>query len=223
MSQKQQKTLLDKKETNNETKNETKEEGTSPATVATVAAEAVRQWSENSWIQLSQWMSVFKVFIVIGVTIFTIGQFSGVSDTDLAAYIWFALALIITWVLSLRMVAQETNSEVGFWSAITSASAMLPALGTLLPLGVLIYVLIAVRPILQNNLNNLPKQFFWFNRLTFFLVVMQMFILSKFYNTGDQDNSYRGIWIASMILFSVLTSAAAIELYVIITAFITDG
>ncbi len=221
MSQKPQKSSLNKKETNNETKNETKEEGTSPATVA---AEAVRQWSENgSWIQLSQWMSVFKVFIVIGVTIFTIGQFSGVSDTDLAAYIWFALALIITWVLSLRMVAQETNSEIGFWSAITSASAMLPALGTLLPLGVLIYVLIAVRPILQNNLNNLPKQFFWFNRLTFFLVVMQMFILSKFYNTGDQDNSYRGIWIASMILFSVLTSAAAIELYVIITAFITDG
>ena len=169
-------------------------------------------------------MSVFKVFIVIGVTIFTIGQFSGVSDTDLAAYIWFALALIITWVLSLRLVAQETNSEVGFWSAITSASAMLPALGTLLPLGVLIYVLITVRPILQNNLNNLPKQFFWFNRLTFFLVVMQMFILSKFYNTvDDQDDSYRSIWIASMILFSVLTSAAAIELYVIITAFITDG
>jgi len=113
---------------------------------------------------------------------------------------------------------------VGFWSAITSASAMLPALGTLLPLGVLIYVLITVRPILQNNLNNLPKQFFWFNRLTFFLVVMQMFILSKFYNTvDDQDDSYRSIWIASMILFSVLTSAAAIELYVIITAFITDG
>jgi hypothetical protein len=216
-----QKPSAQKNKEMSETKNETKEEGTSPATVA---AEAVRQWSENSWIQLSQWMSVFKVFIVIGVTIFTIGQFSGVSDTDLAAYIWFALALIITWVLSLRLVAQETNSEVGFWSAITSASAMLPALGTLLPLGVLIYVLITVRPILQNNLNNLPKQFFWFNRLTFFLVVMQMFILSKFYNTvDDQDDSYRSIWIASMILFSVLTSAAAIELYVIITAFITDG
>ncbi len=216
-----QKPSAQKNKEMSETKNETKEEGTSPATVA---VEAVRQWSENSWIQLSQWMSVFKVFIVIGVTIFTIGQFSGVSDTDLAAYIWFALALIITWVLSLRLVAQKTNSEVGFWSAITSASAMLPALGTLLPLGVLIYVLIAVRPILQNNLNNLPKQFFWFNRLTFFLVVMQMFILSKFYNTvDDQDDSYRSIWIASMILFSVLTSAAAIELYVIITAFITDG
>lgn len=222
MSQKPQPPPLDKKGTNYETKNEIKEEGTSPATVA---AEAVRQWSEYSWVELSQWMNVFKVFIVIGVTIFTIGQFSGVSDTDLAAYIWFALAVIITWVLSLRLVAKKSNSQVGFLSSITSASAMLPALGTLLPLGVLIYILISVRPILQNNLDNLPKQFFWFNRLTFFLVVMQMFILSKFYgvHTGETDSNYRGIWIASMILFSVLTSAAAIELYVIITSFITDG
>ena len=68
------------------------------------------------------------------------------------------------------MVANNNNSEIGFWSAISNASVMLPTLGTLLPLGVLIYVLITVRPILQNNLDNLPKQFFWFNRLTFFLV-----------------------------------------------------
>ena len=141
----------------------------------------------------------------------------------MAAYIWFAIALIITWVLSLKMISNENNSEVGLWSAISNASVMLPTLGTLLPLGVLIYVLIKVRPILQNNLNNLPPQFFWFNRLTFFLVVMQMFILSKFYNTVSTKDEYRGIWIASMILFSVLTSAAAIELYVIITSFITDG
>ena len=63
------------------------------------------------------------------------------------------------------------------------------------------------------------------NRLTFFLVVMQMFILSKFYSSDTMGGTgtSRGIWIAAMILFSVLTSAAAIELYVIITAFITDG
>ena len=183
----------------------------------------VLKWERYSWIQIDQWLVVFKVFIVIGVTIFTIGQFSGVSDTDLAAYIWFAIALIITWVLSLKMISNENNSEVGLWLAISNASVMLPTLGTLLPLGVLIYVLIKVRPILQNNLNNLPPQFFWFNKLTFFLVVMQMFILSKFYNTVSTKDEYRGIWIAAMILFSVLTSAAAIELYVIITSFITDG
>ena len=190
---------------------------------ATAITSEVSKWEQYSWIQIDQWLVVFKVFIVIGVTIFTIGQFSGVSDTDLAAYIWFAIALIITWVLSLKMISNENKSEVGLWSAISNASIMLPTLGTLLPLGVLIYVLIKVRPILQNNLNNLPPQFFWFNRLTFFLVVMQMFILSKFYNTVSTKDEYRGIWIASMILFSVLTSAAAIELYVIITSFITDG
>jgi len=189
------------------------------------ATNALDNWQKQSWLEIKDWLVIFKVFILIGVTIFTIGQFTGVSDTDLAAYIWFAFALIITWVLSLRLVATQTNTEVGVWSAISSASAMLPTLGTLLPLGVLIYVLITVRPILQNNLDNLPKQFFWFNRLTFFLVVMQMFILSKFYSSGTMggEGASRGIWIAAMILFSVLTSAAAIELYVIITAFITDG
>ena len=189
------------------------------------ATNALDNWQKQSWLEIKDWLVIFKVFILIGVTIFTIGQFTGVSDTDLAAYIWFAFALIITWVLSLRLVATQTNTEVGVWSAISSASAMLPTLGTLLPLGVLIYVLITVRPILQNNLDNLPKQFFWFNRLTFFLVVMQMFILSKFYSSGTMggEGTSRGIWIAAMILFSVLTSAAAIELYVIITAFITDG
>ncbi len=189
------------------------------------ATNALDNWQKQSWLEIKDWLVIFKVFILIGVTIFTIGQFTGVSDTDLAAYIWFAFALIITWVLSLRLVATQKNSEVGIWSAVSSASAMLPTLGTLLPLGVLIYVLITVRPILQNNLDNLPKQFFWFNRLTFFLVVMQMFILSKFYSSGTMGGTgtSRGIWIAAMILFSVLTSAAAIELYVIITAFITDG
>ena len=189
------------------------------------ASNALDNWQKQSWLEIKDWLVIFKVFILIGVTIFTIGQFTGVSDTDLAAYIWLAFALIITWVLSLRLVATQKNSEVGIWSAVSSASAMLPTLGTLLPLGVLIYVLITVRPILQNNLDNLPKQFFWFNRLTFFLVVMQMFILSKFYSSGTMggEGTSRSIWIAAMILFSVLTSAAAIELYVIITAFITDG
>ena len=47
---------------------------------------AAQSFNKNSWLQISQWLVIFKVFILIGVTIFTIGQFSGVSDTDLAAY-----------------------------------------------------------------------------------------------------------------------------------------
>ena len=68
------------------------------------ASNALDNWQKQSWLEIKDWLVIFKVFILIGVTIFTIGQFTGVSDTDLAAYIWFAFALIITWVLSLRLV-----------------------------------------------------------------------------------------------------------------------
>ena len=85
--------------------------------------------------------------------------------------------------------------------------------------------LFKTRPILQNNLDNLPQQFFWFNRLSFFLIVFQLFVLNKYYEnaTATADSSYKGVWVAAMILFSILTSASAIELYVIITSFLTDG
>jgi hypothetical protein len=72
-------------------------------------------------------------------------------------------------------------------------------------------------------MENLPKQFFWFNRLSFFLIIFQLFLLNNFYESSLKDNSYNGIWIAAMILFSIITSASAIELYVIITSFLTDG
>ena len=114
---------------------------------------------------------------------------------------------------------------MGWFSAAKNATLMLPTLGTLLPISILIYVLIKVRPILQNNISNLPPQFFWFNKLTFFLVIMQLFILGQFYKNAVNKNNpgNKGLWIAAMILFSVLTAAATVELYVIITAFITDG
>ena len=178
---------------------------------------------------IGEWLTIFKIFILIGATIFTIGQFSGISDTDLAAYIWFAIGVSISWILSMRAISlsekNENDEQSGWFSAMNNAALMLPTLGTLLPLSILIFILIKVRPILQNNINNLPTQFFWFNKLTFFLVVMQMFILSQFYENvlNSVDNNSRGLWIALMILFSVLTSAAAVELYIIITAFITDG
>jgi hypothetical protein len=179
---------------------------------------------------IQDWLNIFQIFILIGVTIFTIGQFTGTSDTDLAAYIWFAIGVSITWILSIRSMAVEVKGEdnqLGWLSAAKNASLMLPTLGTLLPISILIYVLIKVRPILQNNISNLPPQFFWFNKLTFFLVIMQLFILGQFYknvlNKDNNETNSKGLWIAAMILFSVLTAAATVELYVIITAFITDG
>jgi hypothetical protein len=177
----------------------------------------------NDWVPIKKWMTIFKIFIVLGIVIFTIGQFAMVSDTDLAAYIWFSIGLIATWVITLRIIANKKGESVGILSTFNNLSQFLPTLGVMVPLAILIYVLIKTRPILQSNMENLPKQFFWFNRLSFFLIIFQLFLLNNFYESSLNDNSYNGIWIAAMILFSIITSASAIELYVIITSFLTDG
>ena len=177
----------------------------------------------NDWVPIKKWMTIFKIFIVLGIVIFTIGQFAMVSDTDLAAYIWFSIGLIVTWVITLRIIATKKGESVGILSTFNNLSQFLPTLGVMVPLAILIYVLIKTRPILQSNMENLPKQFFWFNRLSFFLIIFQLFLLNNFYESSLKDNSYNGIWIAAMILFSIITSASAIELYVIITSFLTDG
>jgi hypothetical protein len=177
----------------------------------------------NDWVPIKKWMTIFKIFIVLGIVIFTIGQFAMVSDTDLAAYIWFSIGLIATWVITLRIIANKKGESVGILSTFNNLSQFLPTLGVMVPLAILIYVLIKTRPILQSNMENLPKQFFWFNRLSFFLIIFQLFLLNNFYESSLKDNSYNGIWIAAMILFSIITSASAIELYVIITSFLTDG
>lgn len=177
----------------------------------------------NDWVPIKKWMTIFKIFIVLGIVIFTIGQFAMVSDTDLAAYIWFSIGLIATWVITLRIIANKKGETVGILSTFNNLSQFLPTLGVMVPLAILIYVLIKTRPILQSNMENLPKQFFWFNRLSFFLIIFQLFLLNNFYESSLKDNSYNGIWIAAMILFSIITSASAIELYVIITSFLTDG
>lgn len=177
----------------------------------------------NDWVPIKKWMTIFKIFIVLGIVIFTIGQFAMVSDTDLAAYIWFSIGLIATWVITLRIIANKKGESLGILSTFNNLSQFLPTLGVMVPLAILIYVLIKTRPILQSNMENLPKQFFWFNRLSFFLIIFQLFLLNNFYESSLKDNSYNGIWIAAMILFSIITSASAIELYVIITSFLTDG
>jgi len=178
---------------------------------------------DNNWISLQSWLSIFKIFIVLGVILFTIGQFAGISDTDLAAYIWFTIGIVSTWVITIRILSRNKGEVVGVLSILNNIAQILPTLGVLVPLSILIYVLFKTRPILQSNLDNLPEPFFWFNRLSFFLIVFQLFVLNKYYESAMTDSNYKGVWIAAMILFSVITSASAIELYVIITSFLTDG
>jgi len=174
-----------------------------------------------------QWMWIFRIFILIGVTIFTIGQIAGLPDGNLAAYIWFAVGLLASWILAMRLVATNKQSDETFSGTLNSISVMLPNLGTLIPLSILIFITVKIRPILEAHPDSLPSKFYWFNRFSFFLIVMQLFILHKFYISQSTDSgnaaAWRGVWVGAIILFSVLTSAAAIELFVIVTSFITDG
>jgi len=203
---------------------ESDESGTSPLSARAAKGGEITNDMRRGATML-QWMWVFRIFILIGVTIFTIGQISGIPDGNLAAYLWFAIGLLASWILAMRLVA--TNQSGTFGGALNTISVMLPNLGTLIPLAILIFITIKIRPILEKNPDTLPTKFFWFNRFSFFLLVMQLFILNKFYvsqsDPSGDSAAWRSVWVAAIILFSVLTSAAAIELFVIVTSFVTDG
>lgn len=174
-----------------------------------------------------QWMWIFRVFILIGVTIFTIGQIAGLPDGNLAAYLWFAVGLMVSWILAMRLLATSSSDDNTFSGTLSNISVMLPNLGTLIPLSILIFVTVKIRPILEAHPDSLPSKFYWFNRFSFFLIVMQLFLLHKFYaSQADNDENtlaWRSVWIGAIVLFSVLAAAAAIELFVIVTSFVTDG
>ena len=186
--------------------------------------------------KMLDWLWIFRIFILVGITIFTIGQIAGTPDGEYAAYIWFTIGLMATWIVSLRIAATSDNekdkdTKESFISRVVRGVViMLPNIGTLVPLVLMVFISGKIRSVLETDYANLPSKYFWFNKFVFFLIVLQLFILDKFYDTenrsaileGTASNS-RGIYLACLILFSVLSSAAAVELYVITTSFITDG
>ena len=188
-------------------------------------------WS--TWMKIKQWLELSRIFILVGVIIFTISQAGG--SGDMAAYLWFIIGVLATWILTMRLLSVDHNpNEQGIMDIFKHVSILFPTLATLLPLAILVYVFGSLSDVLEKGRDHLPNQFFWFNRFTFFLVVLQLFFLNRYYSnesyhligrTGGQmaDNRDRSIWVAGLILISILSSAAAIELYVIITAFLTDG
>lgn len=197
--------------------------------------DAEKDYIIKTWWKIEQWLNLSRIFMVIGVVIFSISQATGSGGGDLAAYIWFTFGVLATWVLTLRSLSLAMNpSKRGMWAAFGNASILFPTLATLLPLIILIYVYTSLKNVLDENRQHLPNQFFWFNRFTFFLVLLQLFFLNRYYSSklysevmrtkhGQSEDNSRSIWIAALILISILSSAAAIELYVIITAFLTDG
>jgi len=181
-----------------------------------------------------EWLWIFRIFILIGITIFTIGQIAGTPDGEYAAYLWFTIGLMATWIISLRMASMQSNqgteSHSLFSKFIKGIVVMLPNIGTLVPLILMVFVSSKIKAVLETDYVNMPSKYFWFNKFVFFLIVIQLFILHTFYDSANKANTYdgvknsnRGLYIISLIFFSILSSAAAVELYVITTSFITDG
>lgn len=181
--------------------------------------------------KMTSWLWLFRVFILVGVTIFTIGQIAGTPDGDFAAYIWFTVGILATWIVAMRIIAIGSNKDntSTMENIKNSAITMIPNIGTMIPLMFMVYISSKIRSVIELNYNNLPGKYFWFNKFVFFLIVLQLFILHKFYEGENIAESIgtpgrcRGLYMGALLLLSVLSTASAIELYVITTAFITDG
>jgi hypothetical protein len=213
---------------------------TSESTSTKDPKSASENFKENSArftaLKMLDWLWIFRIFILVGITIFTIGQIAGTPDGEYAAYIWFTIGIMATWIVSLRIAAignngGEKKEKESFISRIVrGVVVMLPNIGTLVPLVLMVFISGKIKSVLETDYANLPSKYFWFNKFVFFLIVLQLFILDKFYDTENKKETldgtpsrWRGIYMACLILFSVLSSAAAVELYVITTSFITDG
>lgn len=185
---------------------------------------------KNTADKMTNWLWLFRVFILVGVTIFTIGQIAGTPDGDYAAYIWFTVGILATWIVALRIIAIRSNKHENttIEGIKNGAITMLPNIGMLIPLVFMSYISSKIRSIVELNYNNLPGKYFWFNKFVFFIIVLQLFVLHKFYEgenlaTDGNPGNCRGIFMGALLLLSVLSTASAIELYVITTSFITDG
>ena len=210
--------------------------GSSVAAKAGATKSSDHNFVINTWWKITQWLDLSRSFMLIGVIIFTISQATGSGAGDLAAYIWFALGVLATWILTLRLLSVSSNpNKSSFMTAFKHSSLLFPTLAALLPLIILIYIYSKLQTVLKENIQHLPNQYFWFNKFTFFLVLLQLFFLNNYYTSQSKSailrqggktvstSNSRAVWIAGLILLSILSSAAAIELYVIITSFMTDG
>ena len=136
-------------------------------------------------LKMLDWLWIFRIFILVGVTIFTIGQIASTPDGEYAAYIWFTIGIMATWIVSLRIAAignqNKDQQKESFMSRILrGAVVMLPNIGTLVPLVLMVFISGKIRSVLETDYANLPSKYFWFNKFVFFLIVLQLFILDKF-------------------------------------------
>ena len=176
--------------------------------------------------------SMLQLFITISVIMFVVTQFFGAYNGMLSSYIWLMIGLITTIILGFHYTygKDKNNRFIKKRSIGDAINNFLPNFGCAFPLLVIIYVLIKIRPILSNKNVILPEEFYWLNNLTFFFILLIFFLTGKFYNAvGHERDAYgkklhsSSRWLGGILITSILAAFTSIRLYVITSAYITDG
>ena len=182
------------------------------------------------WFTISKWLMLAKMFFLIGIIIFLITTFSGAKGGMIASYSWMTIGVFVTMYMISMMVSMELGKDSSLLDIIKSIAPLLAPGGfLLLPLMFLIFVFYRLGPIIDKDVSILPYIFYQINFAAFFFIVIQAYLLIKFY--GDEMksmmngtvNTKKWIYIPGLILTSIITGAISVQLYVIINSFITDG
>ena len=180
------------------------------------------------WFNIHQWLQFSKLFFFIGFIIYIISAFTNTKDGMLVAYYWITIGVAVMLFMTTILVSMNKNISGIVQILQTSLPLIIPALFLLIPLGLLIYIFTVTGPIIARDAE-LPPAFNKINTFIFVFIMLQTFFLSNFYSseiknmkTGHKDES-KWVYISGLILATILTTASAAELYVIITSFLTDG
>ena len=175
-------------------------------------------------------IQLFKIFMIVAILMYIAVKTYSSYEGMLGIYIWLVISLIPTVVAGFhytygtKLSGQDISKGVKK-SKFAAIVNFLPNFGCLLPLLIVIYVFIKIKPIINQENVILPDEFNWYNNLTFFLIVLLFFMTSNFYSTlgNSKKSKYADLWSGGVLMFSVLAVFTTIKLYVITLSFITDG
>ena len=182
------------------------------------------------WFTITKWLTLSKMFFLIGIIIFLVTTFSNAKGGMIASYLWMTVGVFVTMYMVSMMVSMDLEKDAGILDIIKSIGPLLLPGGTvLLPLAFLIFVFYRLGPIMDKDASHLPYIFYQINFAAFFFIVIQAYLLIKFY--GDEILSMKNgtvnvkkwIYIPGLILTGIITGSISVQLYVIINSFLTDG
>ena len=182
------------------------------------------------WLDIANWLTFSKIFFLIGAIAFTITTITGAKGGMIASYSYMTIGVFVTMFMASIMASMNLVKHADFLDIITTIGPLIiPGCFLLIPLSVLIYIFYTSGSTIGNNAEHLPPIFYKINIAAFISILIQAFILTKFYAneiesfTTNKTHSKKWLYISGLILTSIITGAISIELYVIITSFLTDG